>query len=146
MRSRQLLSVDIARELVYAYEPATGHCSSLSVEGPVSAVALRDEGHLLAAVGNVIASINRETGSLKALTRLPLDEHVKRLNDGKVDSAGRFWCGSMSPAKPGAAALYCIEPEGSTTVALSGVSLSNGMGWSPDDRLFYYIDSWALDR
>ena len=64
-----------------------------------------------------------------------------RMNDGVCDSAGRFWVGSMALAEtPGAAALYRFAG-GTLERMVDGVTLSNGLGWSPDGTRMYYVDS-----
>lgn len=65
-----------------------------------------------------------------------------RMNDGACDPNGRFWAGSMAyEVTPGAGSLYRYDKEGSWTRVLSDVTISNGIGWSPDGRLMYYVDS-----
>jgi len=65
-----------------------------------------------------------------------------RLNDGGCDPQGRFYCGSMAhDSAPGAGCLYRLDPDGSTRVLLRGVTVSNGIGWSPDGGTGYYIDT-----
>jgi sugar lactone lactonase YvrE len=78
----------------------------------------------------------------------PLEEDVDDwfLNDGKCDALGRFWAGTVGVradglAADGAGALYCLEPNGEVRRALGGVSLSNGLDWSPNGRTLYYVDS-----
>jgi sugar lactone lactonase YvrE len=75
------------------------------------------------------------------------------LNDGKCDAAGRFWAGTVGVdpttklAVPGAGSLYVLTTEGEVRSVLEGISLANGMDWSPDGRTFYFIDSltWGID-
>jgi sugar lactone lactonase YvrE len=65
-----------------------------------------------------------------------------RMNEGGCDPDGRFWCGSMAyDQRPGAAALYRLEPDGSVRAVLDGVTVSNGLDWSPDGSLAYYDDT-----
>jgi sugar lactone lactonase YvrE len=65
-----------------------------------------------------------------------------RFNDGACDPAGRFWAGTVAAdVRPGAAALYRLDPDGTVTTVLDGVTESNGLGWSLDGGTFYYIDS-----
>jgi sugar lactone lactonase YvrE len=65
-----------------------------------------------------------------------------RMNEGGCDPDGRFWCGSMAyDQRPGAAALYRLDPDGSVHAALEGVTVSNGLDWSPDGSLAYYDDT-----
>src|SRR5262249_41644893 len=63
-------------------------------------------------------------------------------NDGKCDARGRFWIGSLSK-EPRHAALYRYDPDGSLRVMETGLTISNGLGWSPDGATFYLTDSPA---
>jgi sugar lactone lactonase YvrE len=65
-----------------------------------------------------------------------------RMNDGKCDDQGRFWAGSMAWAKTtGGGSLYRLDPDLNLTVALSGVTISNGLAWTDDNDTMYYIDT-----
>ncbi len=65
-----------------------------------------------------------------------------RMNEGGCDPDGRFYCGSMAYDKrTGAGSLYRLDPDGTVTVVLDGVTISNGLDWSPDDSLAYYVDT-----
>jgi sugar lactone lactonase YvrE len=65
-----------------------------------------------------------------------------RFNDAACDPAGRFWAGTVAhDQRPGAGALYRLDAGGEVTTVLTGVTESNGLGWSPDGATFYYIDS-----
>ena len=64
------------------------------------------------------------------------------MNEGGCDPDGRFYCGSMAYDKrPGAGALYRLDPDRSVRVVLDGVTISNGLDWSPDGTLAYYNDT-----
>ncbi|GAA4283172.1 SMP-30/gluconolactonase/LRE family protein [Brevibacterium daeguense] len=65
-----------------------------------------------------------------------------RMNEGGVDPDGRFYCGSMAyDQSPGAAALYRLDPDGTVSTVLTGVTVSNGLDWSPDGTRAYYNDT-----
>jgi sugar lactone lactonase YvrE len=65
-----------------------------------------------------------------------------RFNEGKCDTSGRFWAGTMAyDETPGAGALYRLDPDGRASLMLIGVTISNGLAWSLDGRTMYYIDS-----
>ena len=68
-----------------------------------------------------------------------------RMNDGACDSQGRYWVGAMNdpevqaPSNEGV--LFRLDPDMTLHRMLEGVSIPNGMGWSTDDRIFYFTDS-----
>ncbi|WP_315094435.1 SMP-30/gluconolactonase/LRE family protein [uncultured Cellulomonas sp.] len=65
-----------------------------------------------------------------------------RMNEGGCDADGNLFAGSMAYDKtPGAAALYRITPAGEVTVVLPGVTVSNGIDFSPDGTRAYYDDT-----
>jgi sugar lactone lactonase YvrE len=72
---------------------------------------------------------------------------ANRMNDGRCDAAGRFWAGTMSATMDhvvGAGSLYRLEKSGDDLKpvrVVGGLTVANGIDWSPDGRLMYYIDS-----
>jgi len=80
-------------------------------------------------------------GTLTVLEPVWTDDGV-RMNEGGCDPDGRLWCGSMAyDQTPGAAAMYRLDPDGSVRVAFDGVTVSNGLEWSPDGSRAYYADT-----
>ena len=80
-------------------------------------------------------------GTLRSLGELWTDVGV-RMNEGGCDPDGRFYCGSMAYDKtPGAAAIHRLSTDGSVDVVLEGVTISNGLDWSPDGTRAYYNDT-----
>ena len=86
-------------------------------------------------------ALQEPDGSVTALDPVWTTDQI-RMNDGGCDPDGGFYCGSMAYDKrEGAASLYRLAPDGSVTVALTGVTISNGLEWSPDGSLAYYNDT-----
>jgi sugar lactone lactonase YvrE len=80
-------------------------------------------------------------GTLTHLEELWTDTNV-RMNEGGCDPDGRFYCGSMAyDQRPGAGALYRLDPDFSVRVVLQNVTISNGLEWSPDGSRAYYNDT-----
>jgi sugar lactone lactonase YvrE len=76
--------------------------------------------------------------------RLPelWDDPGVRMNEGGADPAGNFWCGSMAyDQTAGAGALYRLAPDLTATKEVDGVTVSNGLGFSPDGTRAYYVDT-----
>ncbi len=86
--------------------------------------------------------LDPEMGDVSPVAPVEADQPKNRMNDGNVDSRGRFWAGTMGMGGlRDRGALYRLDPDGSVTRILTGVSTSNGIDWSPDDRLMYYVDT-----
>jgi sugar lactone lactonase YvrE len=65
-----------------------------------------------------------------------------RMNDGACDPQGRFWGGTLADDHhQGGGALYRLERDGRTELMLDGLTISNGLGWSPDGATMYLVDS-----
>jgi sugar lactone lactonase YvrE len=134
-RERRLLWVDIERGEVHAWD---GIDHVVEVGSRVGAVAPAQDGELLVALADRLAFVGE--GGLRTAIAFPHDAEL-RANDGICDSSGRFWVGTMRLDEvAGQAALYRYD--GVTLERMvDGVGLSNGIGWSPDERLMYYVDT-----
>jgi sugar lactone lactonase YvrE len=65
-----------------------------------------------------------------------------RINDGACDPQGRFWAGTLADDHhAGGGALYRLDRSGRTEMVLDGLTISNGLGWSPDGSTMYLVDS-----
>ncbi len=137
---QQLWWVDIPRGAIHRFDPASGTDHVHVVDQPVGAVVVRRGGDLLLAVRDGFGVL--EEGRLKIVAAVEADGAGNRMNDGKVDPAGRFWAGTMaSDAAAGAGALYRLQKDHRVDTVLSGLTISNGMDWSLDDQTMYFIDS-----
>lgn len=80
-------------------------------------------------------------GSVHALPDVFTDPAV-RMNEGGCDPQGRLYCGTLAyDETPGAGTLYRLDVDGTVSRVLEGVTISNGLGWSPDGSTAYYVDS-----
>jgi sugar lactone lactonase YvrE len=141
--TRSLLWVDIMAGDVHRLDPATGQDLVTHVDVPVGAVAARRGGGLILAAGVGFATLDEQAGTLGWLWA---GGDGDRMNDGKCDPAGRFLAGTLTYARdPGACGLYRLEAGGQVSTLLDGVTLSNGLGWSPAGDLMYFADT-PLER
>jgi sugar lactone lactonase YvrE len=132
--------VDIATQEVRRLEPQSRRYEAWHMGQHVGAVVPRASGGMVVALGDGFGGLDPVDGSVRLFAPLDLDSAVLQLNDCQCDSRGRLWAGTYG-ASAQAACLYRLDPDHSLTVMLEGVTASNGIGWSPDDRLMYYIDS-----
>jgi sugar lactone lactonase YvrE len=114
------------------------------VEGVITTLApyeLRSDGWIVG-MNQSIAHLS-ESGEVHELSS-PEARHAPevRTNDGAVDPWGRFWVGSMAfDSSKGRGSLYRFHESSGTETIFGDVTISNGVGWSPDRRTMYYVDS-----
>ncbi|XP_026070081.1 regucalcin [Carassius auratus] len=147
-KDSSLLYVDIRGKRVSRWNSLTNKIDSIATENLVGSVVPRQAGGYVIAEGTRFAFVDWAKRSIKSVA--PVDKMEKpntRFNDGKVDPAGRFFAGTMGlDIKPDVTdgALYSLLPDHSVVKQLDKVHLSNGLEWSLDHRIFYYIDSLAF--
>jgi sugar lactone lactonase YvrE len=140
--SQSLFWVDIPAGLVHRMDASGAH-TSWDVGMPVGAVVPRTSGGLCVAAGNGFYALDVDTGAVSQIAAAP-GLPATRMNDGACDRAGRFYAGSMDHDEaPGRGSFYRLDVDHTVTELFDGVGISNGVGWSPDHRLMYYIDSLA---
>ena len=138
--SNCLYWVDIRGNKVNRYDPQSGANTSWDVGQHVGTVVVEDDDHLIVALVNDIARLHLKTGQLEILTSI--NAPGIRFNDGKCDPQGRFWVGTMAyDTRPKAGKLYCLYNGGRIEEKIPEVTISNGLCWSKDGRIMYYIDS-----
>ena len=134
--------VDILAGVIHRFEPDTGRDTTISVGQPVGAVVPRAGGGLALAVRDGFALMD-PSGTIRLVARVEEDLASNRMNDGKCDAEGRFWAGTTDEedSRAGAGALYRLDTSLVVTRMLGGVTLSNGLDWSPDGSTMYHIDT-----
>jgi sugar lactone lactonase YvrE len=137
-----LLFVDIMQGDVHTFDPATGVHRVVSIGRPVGAVALTTRGDWVLAAERGFYRADPGTGRAQLIVEVEPEEAGTRMNDGFVDPSGRFWAGTASLVRQRErGALYRLDPGGDAERVLSPVTTSNGIDWSPDGRLMYYVDT-----
>ena len=106
----------------------------------VAAVRPRTNGGAVIGVERGFA-LEEPDGAIVELGQLWSGDHL-RMNEGGCDPDGRFYCGSMAHDKSrGAGTLYRLDPDRTTHRVLDGITISNGLEWSPDGSLVYFNDT-----
>lgn len=132
--------VDTYNHRVHQFNPATGADQFFDVGEVVGCIAPAGTNRLIMAQRSRLAFLDTSNGKVTPIITIEDNQPDNRFNDGKCDAAGRFWFGSMSTKGP-LGCLYRYDPNGSLHVIETGLTISNGLGWSPDDRIFYLTDS-----
>lgn len=135
--------VDIVVGTLNRLDPETRSVSSRATGSFLGAAVPCADGRWLLARQHECTLFDWETGRFTPLAGP--GEGIRprhRFNDGKCDPVGRFWAGTMSlDHAHEEASLFVVEAPGQIRRMMDRVSLSNGMGWSPDGKFYYHIDT-----
>ena len=140
--------VDIDGFSVHRVHPASGKYSRWEMASEPSALALAEDG-LLVATRKGIVHLNTTTGAITPLVDSPFDPATTRFNDGRTDPMGRFWIGTLfEPRTAPDAEMYVLECGKLRRAWAGGMTVSNGLAFSPDGRTMYHADttSHRIDR
>jgi sugar lactone lactonase YvrE len=143
-RRDEVLGVDILAGHVYRGQvTADGGLTFVGaywVPGPVGAIAPveGDDGWILAAGRGIVHLA--PNGWMRPIVEVA--PAGRRMNDGACDPQGRLWAGTLAyDFRPGAGALYRLDRDGHFELVLEDLTISNGLGWSPDGTTMYLADS-----
>jgi L-arabinonolactonase len=137
---QRLWWIDISTPTLWSWQHRGGRVEHWPLPKPPGSFALRKAGGFLFAFRSGLAMLEKPGADLQWLPGLELGE--ERFNDGKVDRAGRFWAGTLD-RRLGApiGRLYRVSINFEVTPMDRGFTISNGIGWSPDDRTMYFTDT-----
>jgi L-arabinonolactonase len=139
-----LYFIDNFGQKLHRYDPASARTQTWDMPSVITSVALRKDGGAVVTLWTGIFFLNFESGQLQEL--LPLSEgSIFAFNDCKVDRRGRLMIGGctrrlMDPQPDGG--LFRLDPDHRLTQIDHGVHFSNGPCWAPDNKTFYFADSF----
>jgi sugar lactone lactonase YvrE len=144
----RLLWVDLPRGLVRAHAPAGDATRAHPVGDPVGFVVGRRAGGYLAGTARGLVRLSDDLRPLETLATSPDLDGRRRINDGACDPAGRVLFGTVDPTRARTGTLWSLSPDGALWALVEGVGMSNGIGFSPDGRWLYFVDTLAqrVDR
>ena len=138
---RQVYWSDIPQGRIFRLNPFSRRHEQIYEGRIVGGYTIQSDGSLLLFMDRGSVAVWRD-GKLEYLVNEMEGEADNRFNDVAADPAGRVFCGTM-PTDTRSATLYRMDTDGSITTVLEGVGLSNGIGFSPDQKQMYYTDSLA---
>lgn len=134
-KSQTLYWVDILGKRVYANDHVL-----VELDDTIGCLAPRQNGNLLLGMRSSFADLEPGSGKLTVLASLS-EPANNRVNDGKCDPAGRFLAGTMDMnEKDASGSLYSFDGN-KVTRLLDGIRISNGLAWSVDHKMLYFIDT-----
>jgi sugar lactone lactonase YvrE len=139
---QSLYWIDINAPSLNRFDPLTGGNTAWPMPEAIGCFALRESGGFVAALRSGIWFGDRDGKLRRKIADAPYDPAHHRFNDGRTDPQGRFWAGSMNEYRDAAtAALYCMGVDHALIPMISGITISNGLAWSPDSRTMYHADT-----
>lgn len=130
---------DIPRGMIFRYYPHTGNHEQIYTGEPVGGMTIQADGSLL--LFKTKGTIEHwQEGKITTVVEEIPEEKATRFNDAIADPRGRVFSGTMAtPERPGH--LYRLDTDGSLHLILEGLTVPNGMGFSPDHKYLYFTDS-----
>jgi L-arabinonolactonase len=128
---------DLGQNKIFRHKLSSGKTEAFQLDRGLGCIALSTESGLMLGTSDGFAYYDFH--KVQVLKNNIAYKPPTRFNDGKVDRAGRFWAGTLSD-KP-VNHLYRLDPDGTVSIQESGIYISNGLGWSPDNKTMYYSDS-----
>jgi len=136
-----LFWVDIEKGQLNSYDPVSAENKPYTLNKRVGTVVPIDSERVLLALEDGIVELNLLNGELDYRVTV-IHPNNKRFNDGKCDSQGRFWVGTLSMDNINEVSeLYCIAHDFNLTPKINGLTISNGIVWSADNNTMYHIDT-----
>lgn len=132
---------------LHLYDPKTGEDQCWHIGKHLGCALPLGDGRVMLALQDGIYLFAPETQTLTQISDLEVEISNNRLNDGKCDSKGRLWLGSMSMTANQPDREFEITgsfyrfAEGKPVKQFEGVGISNGIAWSADEKTMYYVDS-----
>ncbi|MBA3507967.1 MAG: SMP-30/gluconolactonase/LRE family protein [Betaproteobacteria bacterium] len=127
---------------IHMIELRSGAGQSWPMTEDVGSIALAGHNRLLVALRSGFAFFDCTTGALTPILDPEPAMPQTRLNDGKCDPLGRFWCGSMNPDSGIAeGSLYVLDADLRCRHVLPDWLTPNGMTWSLDGATMFVADT-----
>lgn len=130
--------IDCVGAQILTTDVTDGSTTALALPERPGSIVPVSGGGLACAAGHEVFHLGREEPGTCIAALKP--GSPGRFNDGKCDARGRLWVGTAFPSKEPICALYRVEA-GTADPVVSGVGMSNGIGWSPDGATMYYVDT-----
>lgn len=144
--TKALYFLDIFGQTVFRYDPASGATQSWRTPGHVGALALREGGGAVLAMGNSLHGFDFASGATSLIAGPAFTSDEVTINDGAADRAGRFVFGGCSAGMDNPrpiGGLYGLDTEHKITELDHGTHQSNSHCFAPDGRTLYAADSFV---
>lgn len=134
--------VDIKAPAIHRLNPRTDKRESWPMPEPIGCISLRRQGGLIAALQTGFFTVDLASGAVEKIGDPEPNHPGNRFNDGKCDTSGRFWAGTMDDSeKEATGSFYRLDSDLTWQQVDSGYIVFNGPAFSPDGKTVYHTDS-----
>ena len=141
-RDQAVWFVDIKKQQVHRYEPASGARRSWHAPEQVGFVFPAEGGGFVAGLQSGLYRFDPDSGAFELIVEVEPDIPTNRLNDAVVDPSGRLWFGTMDNGERArSGAFYCFHEGRLIGTPIDGIAITNGPAVSPDGALLYFVDT-----
>lgn len=143
--------LDIKGQKIFRFDPTSRTAKTWPTGERIGALIPRSRGGFIALAKSGVYATRAPFTSFEKLASPDADQPQNRFNDAKCDPQGRLWAGTMDDGETAASGrLFRFDSCTSFTRVRDQVRLSNGLGWSPDGRTMYFVETqrsviWAFD-
>ncbi|HXR56213.1 MAG TPA: SMP-30/gluconolactonase/LRE family protein [Casimicrobiaceae bacterium] len=134
--------IDINAPSLNRFDPASGDNVVMAMPESIGCYAFRQGGGFVVALRSGIWLCDRAGRLERRVVDAPYDTAQYRFNDGRCDPWGRLVVGTMNEKRDhDGATLYRLDRDGALTRLFGGMTITNGLAWSPDGRTMYHGDT-----
>ena len=142
-REQKLYWVDVRAPAIYRLE-ADNRVTTLPLPALAGGMVPRKSGGIAIALQNGFHAVDTASGALSFIADPEPDKPDNRVNDGSCDRMGRFWAGTQHVTiREPRGSLYRLDPDHSVRKMFEGITVTNMVRFSPDDRTLYYADTYS---
>lgn len=143
-QTNSLVWVDIVAAKMHRWNDDTGDTRTWQLPFKAFSATPTLNGQYVLTTRRGFAIYDPDTENVRSLEDPEPEYPLNYLNDAKCDGLGRLWAGSMdSRMEKKLGSLYRLDPTLSQHKIDSSIWLSNGIDWSPDNSILYFVDTKA---
>jgi len=140
-QSESLYWIDMGAPVLNCLDIKTGNSFHYKTPSPLGSINLSKNGDILTTTGQDIGILRKPDFEFEQIHSLGIDDTNIVFNDGKCDAYGRFWVGTRDLLlERSLSMLYLFETK-RFQPKVENLIVSNGLGWSPDNKRFYLTDT-----
>ena len=142
IEEQALYWVDIVAPAVHRFRPGKNTHDQWPMPEHVGSLSLRAGGGLVVALKSGFGLFDPKSGVVEMINDAEADKPDHRFNDGRCDRQGRFFAGSLTFSEDApVGCLWRLDADHQATSVLDGITISNGLCWSPDGGTMYHVDT-----